>query len=56
MTNQNSNVENLRNELRTLITIKEMNDIGPATTKAIHDRMLLLAFRLQEALATARSN
>jgi hypothetical protein len=50
MTNQTTDVENYRNELRTLNTINEISDIGPITKKAIHERMLIVAFRLQEAL------
>jgi hypothetical protein len=49
MTNLPANVESLRRELATLAGLQAM-DVGPATRRAIHDRMQLLAFQLQAAV------
>jgi hypothetical protein len=46
MTNQISNDEMYRNELETLNEIQSL-DVSPATRKAIHDRILVVAFKLQ---------
>lgn len=47
MTNSKSNVE-MRKELRELAEIQNLG-IGPQARKSLHDRMLTVAFQLQEA-------
>jgi len=47
MTNQ-ENIEMYRKELRTLSEIQFL-ELGPMARKAVHERMLLVAFRLQES-------
>lgn len=49
MTNQETNVEMYRKELQDLAFIQAL-EIGPMARKAAHDRMLKVAFLLQQAL------
>lgn len=49
MTNQITNVELYRKELQDLAFIQTL-EIGPMARKATHERMLKLAFLLQQAL------
>jgi len=49
MTNQMSNVQVYRKELQNLAFIQGL-EIGPMARKATHERMLKVAFLLQQAL------
>lgn len=44
------NVENLRQELKNLAFIQEKVS-GPIAKQSVHDRMLKVAYELQEALS-----
>lgn len=50
MSKTDMQIECMRKELRTLADISKMQ-VSPSTKKATHDRMIIVAFQLQEALA-----